>query len=120
MAFKSYVLVGAAATATHYALLTWLVERLRVEAGWAAAAGAAVGALVAYAGNRAITFAGTAAPHARALPRFILVAALGVATSGAVVRLGTQAGLHYLAAQVLATLLVLLLGYRINRRWSFA
>jgi hypothetical protein len=50
--------------------------------------------------NRRLAFAGTTAPHAQALPRFVLTAALGAACSGACVWAGTTlAGVHYLVAQ---------------------
>jgi putative flippase GtrA len=39
--------------------------------------------------------------------------------SAVIVYIGTAAGWHYLAAQGLATLTVLLVGYGVNRRWTF-
>jgi len=36
-----------------------------------------------------------------------------------VVAAGTRVGLHYLVAQVGATLVALVLTYAINRRWAF-
>ena len=74
----------------------------------------------AYAGNRRYTFASDA-PHRRALPRFLAVAAAGVATSAAFVAMGTLwLQLPYLVPQAVATMLVLAGGYALNRRWSFA
>ncbi|MBM4218237.1 MAG: GtrA family protein [Gammaproteobacteria bacterium] len=115
-----YALVGALATAVHYLVLVMLVELAGVPAGVAAATGALAGALAAYAGNRRFTFASRAA-HTRALPRFLAVAALGAVTSAAVVLAGTEwLGLHYLLPQAVATLIVLVFGYALNRRWTFA
>jgi len=49
------------------------------------------------------------------------VAALGAATNGAIVWTGTDVlGMHYLAAQVVATSIVVWSGFVLNRRWSFA
>jgi putative flippase GtrA len=116
----NYALIGGLATAVHYVVLVALVELAGTGAGLAAATGATCGALVAYAGNRRFTFASDAA-HRRALPRFLLVAALGAATSAALVVAGTELlGLHYLLPQVVATVLVLFAGFAINRRWTFA
>ncbi len=121
MGFARYTLTGGIATAVHYGVLLGLVEAGHIAAGWAAAVGAAAGALVAYLGNRRFVFAGSGASHRQALPRFLTVAALGAAVSGLVVWLGSTAlGVHYLAAQVVATVLVLVLTYRLNRAWSFA
>jgi putative flippase GtrA len=115
-----YALVGLLATAVQYLVLVTLVELAGTPAGRAAAAGAATGALVAYAGNRRFTFASRAA-HARALPRFLAVAALGTATSAALVYAGTSwLGMHYLLPQAAATAVVFVSGFTLNRRWTFA
>lgn len=115
-----YALIGLLATAVHYLVLVMLVEAAGIDAGSAAGIGAACGTLVAYAGNRRYTFASDA-PHARALPRFLAVAASGVVTSVALVRAGTAwLGLPYLLPQAAATALVFAAGYAVNRRWSFA
>jgi len=120
MAFVRYALTGGLATALHYGLLLLLVERLHWAPGPAAALGAGAGALLAYAGNRRYTFAASRAGHGRALPRFALVALGGALLNGALVGGLSAAGLHYLLAQLLATLAVLLLGYHLNKRWTFA
>ena len=119
-AFGRYLVVGAAATAVQYVLLVALVELAGSAAAPAAAIGAICGALVAYAGNRRFTF-GNRTPRFRSLPRFLAVAAFGAAANAAIVWTGTEvAGMHYLAAQVVATLFVLWSGFMLNRRWSFA
>jgi putative flippase GtrA len=116
----SYALFGGLATAVHYLVLIALVELGGVGAGLAAATGATCGALAAYAGNRRFTFASDAA-HARALPRFLLVAAFGAVMSAALVAAGTGwFGLHYLLPQAVATVLIFLAGFTVNRRWTFA
>lgn len=121
MAFGRYTLIGGVATAVHYGVLLALVEAAHVAPASAAAAGAVAGAAVAYLGNRRFTFADSGAHHRNALPRFLTVAAIGAAVSGLVVWLGSAVlGVHYLAAQVIATGLALLLSYRLNRAWSFA
>jgi putative flippase GtrA len=119
-AFGRYLLVGLMATGIHYALLVALVELAGAAPAPAAILGAACGALGAYAGNRRYTFAAASA-HGQALPRFLAVAALGAVTNGAIVWAGTSVlGMHYLAAQVVATSLVVWGGFVLNRRWSFA
>jgi|SRR5688572_5164049 putative flippase GtrA len=118
--FGRYLLVGLAATAVHYALLLALVEFAGAAAAPAAAFGAACGALAAYAGNRSFTFKAGAA-HRQALPRFLAVAACGSAGNGAIVWAGTEVlGMHYMAAQVIATAIVVWSGFALNRNWSFA
>ena len=114
-----YAAVGIAATAVHYALLV-----VTVEAGWlqppvAAALGAVVGAQVAFAGNAWFTFRG-AAVTLGAWWRFQITALVGAALSYGLVAAGQRIGVHYLAAQVVATLVAMLATYEINRRWSFS
>jgi len=121
VAFIRYSLTGAAATALHYAVLLALVELLGVAAAPAAGVGALCGAALAYLANRHFTFNGSAKPHRQAVPRFVLVALAGAALNSLIVWTGTQAfAWHYLAAQALATLVVLALGYQLNRSWTFA
>ena len=117
-ALLRYAAVGMLATAAHYAVLWALVEGGRWPPPWAAGVGAAAGAQVAFIGNRRFTFAhrGAAWP---AWWRFQATALLGALTSIVVVGLGVRWGLHYLLAQGVATALVLVLSYSINRRWTF-
>ena len=115
-----YALSGAVATGSHYALMGGLVEVAAWPAGIASVAGATLGAGVAYGLNRAWTFAGHGVPHRHALPRFLAVAGAGALLNGALVWAGTAAlGWHWLAAQAVATLAVLVASYAANRRWSF-
>jgi putative flippase GtrA len=117
-ALLRYGAVGAVATAVHYALLVLAVEAGAWPAWLASGLGAVVGAQVAFVGNRRFTFG-----HRGALGvpwvRFQLTALLGALIGMAVVGLAVRAGLHYLAAQVLATLLVLGITFLVNRRWTF-
>jgi putative flippase GtrA len=117
---RRYALVGLGATAVHFLVLALLVEAAGIAAPAAAAVGAGSGALVAYVANRRYTFE-SIAPHRRALPRFLSLAAGGVAFSAALVGLGTGwLRLPYLLPQAVATVLVFVGGHALNRRWSFA
>ena len=116
--FARYSAVGAFATLVHYLVLVGWVEL----AGWPAylgsGAGAIVGAQLAYAGNRWLTFRHRGALRA-SWPRFQATALLGALLGAAIVGVGVRLGLHYLIAQALATLLSLLLTFAINRAWAF-
>lgn len=119
MPFIRYTLTGGVATGVHYAVLLTLVEGFHLKPPPSAVFGALCGALVAYVGNRRFTFS-SRAPHRRALPSFLLIAALGAILNGVAVWAGaTFLTLHYLAAQIAATALVLFITYRLNRRWTF-
>ena len=56
---------------------------------------------------------------ARSWVRFQATALLGAGLGMAIVALGVWFGLHYIAAQMLATLTALGLTFLINRRWTF-
>lgn len=115
-----YLLVGAIATLVHYGVLATAVELQWLPASLAAATGALAGAAIAYLGNHHYTFPGDRA-HRVAAPRFALVALAGAIANGGLVGLGVDVlGQHYLPSQAAATLLVLLAGYSLNRRWTFA
>ena len=113
-----YTLVGALATAVHYAVLVVCVETARWPAWLASGTGAVVGAQVAYLGNRRYTFGYRGGIGASWL-KFQLTALAGALQGMAVVAIGVAVGLHYLMAQALATLSVLFATFAINRRWTF-
>ena len=118
-AFSRYLVVGLLATGAHWALMALLVEGAAVPAWLASGAGAVLGAQVAFIGNRRYTFAHRGAWRPAWL-RFMLTAGLGAIVGMAVVAAGVALGLHYLAAQALATGVVTGLSFLINRRWSFS
>lgn len=121
MIFFWYTLAGGIATAVHYAVLLILVEVFAFPAAPSAVVGALCGAAVSYLVNRLITFPGTTVRHQQAVPRFLTVAVAGALVNGGLVWAGVHVlAWHYLAAQALATIIVLGLTYRLNRSWTFA
>ena len=77
-----------------------------------------LGAQLAYFGNRRFTFS-----HKGGLGiswiRFQAVALAGALLGMALVAGAVYAGLHYLLAQLMATALILLLTFLVNRNWTF-
>jgi putative flippase GtrA len=116
--FLTFGAVGAIGTAVHYATLIALVEFGSVRPAVAAVAGAVLGALVNYVLNYQITFR-SKTDHRIALLRFGSVALLGAGVSAALVAAAQALGIAYLIGQVAATAVVLLLGYALNRLWTF-
>jgi putative flippase GtrA len=116
--FLRYGTVGALATAAHYLVLVLCVEAL----GWAAwvgsGVGAAVGAQVAYVGNRYYTFEHRG-PIGVSWLRFHGTALLGALVGMAIVAAGVHLGVHYVLAQMVATVVGLVLTFAVNRAWSF-
>lgn len=117
--FFRYSGAGALGTLLHYAILTVAVEGLGRSPVFGAVAGATGGALLNYWFNYHFTFVSNHS-HRRTLPRFMLVAVAGIGLNAWIVDVMTEAGFHYLLGQLLATLAVLLLGFVINRAWTFS
>lgn len=114
-----YVGAGGIATASHYAFVVAAVEGAGVAPLTASAAGFAVGAAVKYLLNYFVAFR-SEEPHGEALPRFgAMLAVLFVLNAMFFAALHEGAGLHYLAAQVLTTGLLIPPGYLMSRRWVF-
>ncbi len=113
-----YGAVGTIATAVHYLLLVLCVELGAWPAWIASGLGAVMGAQVAYLGNRVFTFAHQGAVGTSWL-RFQATALAGALLGMTVVALAVRLGVYYLLAQVLATVLALLLTFAINRNWTF-
>ena len=117
--FALFVVIGALATCAHILVLVYLVEMRAWSALAGSCTGAVVGALVSYWLNYHHTFRSTR-PHKVALPRFLLVAAVAFVLNGVFLALLLQAfGLHYLLAQILTTLTILVLTFSAGRLWAF-
>ena len=117
--FVRYSGAGVIGTAAHYAVLVALVQGAEAGVVAASTAGAITGAGINYLLNHRFTF-GSTQPHRRALPRFAVVTVGGIVLN-ALVLAGMLAlvGPHYLFAQAVATLAILLAGYLANRAWTF-
>ena len=121
MQFFWYLVAGGIATAVHYAVLIALVELLSFAAALSAGIGTLCGACVSYVINRRKAFAQSSARHGHTFPRFMAIACVGAALNSALVWLGVHTlDWHYLAAQALATVLVVGLTFRLNRLWTFS
>lgn len=113
-----YAAVGALATAAHYLLLVVWVEWAQGPAWLGSGLGAVLGAQLAFVGNRRFTF-GHRGANGPAWRRFQGTAMLGAVLGMALVAAGVALGLHYLLAQAVATVVVMLLTYAVNRHWTF-
>jgi putative flippase GtrA len=121
--FKQFVIfsiIGAIGTAGHYAVLIVLVEVFDLYPVLATTFGFITGALINYILNYHLTFKSTKA-HRETLSKFMIVAVIGALINSLIMYLGTEiAGLYYLLSQILATGLVLVLNFVINKYWTFS
>lgn len=105
-------------TGVHYAVLIVLVSGFNQSAAISAMIGATAGALTNYFLNYHFTFASDKR-HREALPRFMAMAAVGIAMNGLIVEALTLYEVNYLVAQVVATLVILGINFMVSRLWIF-
>jgi putative flippase GtrA len=114
-----YVGAGGIATGCHYVTTIAIVELAGVRPVVASAAGFLAGALVKYYLNYFVAFRSDER-HVVALPRFVVMLAVLLALNTLVFALLNEgAGLHYMLAQVLTTVLLIPPGYLLSRLWVF-
>lgn len=106
---------GAVGTAAHFVVLFATLRLLGPVA--ASTLGAIVGCMINYFLARQFVFASTESCK-RSFPRFVTVAFIGIAVNAAVIN--AFVGVLPIADnQAVASVLVLLLGYSLNRTWTF-
>ena len=117
--FSRFVLVGGFSTALQYLILVLLVQTAGVDPVVASSAGYVLSALANYDLNYRLTFR-SRVPYLGGLFRYTLVMTTGFLLNGAIMAAGTKfLGLHYLLAQIAATIVVLFWNFFAHRRWTF-
>ncbi|NMF96737.1 GtrA family protein [Aromatoleum toluolicum] len=118
--FLPFLLIGGFATALHFVVLIALVQSSMLPPVPASSVGFGLSALLNYALNRHYTFESDS-PHARALPRFAVVATSALGLNALLLYLMQGVfGIHYVPAQVVATSGTLIWNFALNRSWTFA
>ena len=116
--FIKYSSAGGLATAVHY-LIFLIAIHLMLWAPWQSTLLAGcIGALTAYGLNYRYTFLSQAA-HRKILPKFLLVASLGIIIQTSIVA-ALSPHFNYLLAQLMATFSGLILTFIFNRYWTFS
>jgi len=115
--FVRFAFVGGAATLLQFLLLALFVELLSLNAVLASAAAFAISAVFNYWLNYRFTFASRAS-HWRTLPKFALVALIGLGINTASFALLLIA-FHYLPAQCIATLVTLVCNFALHQYWIY-
>ena len=116
--FARFAMVGGIATLIQYAVLLALVQLAGLNPVWASAIGYALSAVLNYLMNYRYTFR-SQAHHGRAALKFVTIAGLGLLLNSLVMAGLIRADAHYLAAQVVATAVVLLWNFFGARYWTF-
>ncbi len=112
--------IGAIGTAGHYFTLVTLVELAGLVPTYATTAGFIVGALINYILNYHFTFRSNKR-HRETLSKFLLIALIGALLNYAIMYAGTNySDIHYILIQLLATGLVLIWNFLMNKLWTFS
>ncbi|MBI3561222.1 MAG: GtrA family protein [Gammaproteobacteria bacterium] len=118
--FLAFATLGVIGTAAHYATLVVCVEGLKLTPLIGSTLGFMVGAIINYLLNYYLTFRSTK-QHRDTLGKFMLIAAVGMGINSLIMLLALNVlMLYYLLSQVLATVLVLIWNFTINKLWTFA
>jgi len=118
--FAAFAGVGALATTLHYAVLMVLVDLARLDPVGSSTAGAIVGASLSYCLNHRVTFR-SERPHASAIGRFAVTALIGFCLNAGIMLITRlYPALHYLACQVIATVVVLFWNFFVSKYWTFS
>ena len=112
-----FAVVGGVATAFQYALLVLLIELAAVSEIPASAVSFSLSALLNYLLNYYLTFS-SGVRHRQALPRFVVVAAVGLSINTLCFSLAITL-LPYLLAQVVATLVTLVSNFLFHQYWVY-
>lgn len=111
--------IGGIATLIHYVILVLLVQLVGVNPVLGSFIGFLISALVNYSLNYHWTFS-SSKPHTEAAWKFFVVAAIGLALNTLIMSLAVAGfGIHYFAAQLVATAIVLMWTFSGNRLWTF-
>jgi len=116
--FLKYSSVGGLATIVHYLIFLATVNILLWAPWQATLLAGCIGAFTSYTLNYRYTFLSRAAHH-KILPKFMLVAGLGIIIQTLIVA-GLSPWIHYLLAQAMATVAGLILTFILNRHWTFS
>jgi len=116
----TYGALGLVGTAGHYLVLYLLVEFGGFAVLIAASAGFVTGAVINHELNRRFLFHGTQRSYSGSAVRFFMVAGAGFLVNLSIMYVLTVlASTHYLVAQLVATGLIFLATFLVNKLWTF-
>ena len=116
--FIVFLFVGGSATLLQYGIMILLVQLAHWPAVIATSIGYIVSSLFNYLLNYYATFKSDA-EHRTAIIRFATVATIGLGWNSGIVYLLTKASWHYLLAQLVATVVVLLWNFFLHKLWTY-
>lgn len=113
-----FLIVGGSATALHYGLLFLFVQFAGLTPVVATSIAYSISSIYNYLLNYYATFKSDAS-HQTAVIKFAGVAGSGLLINAGIIYALTNLGIHYLIAQLLATLVILVWNYVIHKYWTY-
>lgn len=114
-----YLIGGAAATMAHISILMLLVELFNIDPSISTSIGFCIAVVVNYNFQYHWTFVSTD-PHSRIFPRYVIVTFVMLGVNLTIFLMLTRFGrLPYIYAQLIATALVMVCNFAINRQYTF-
>ena len=114
-----YGIVGLIGTAAHYTVMAVLLNIFLFDVVLATTLGAIIGAIINYVLNYFYTFRSDKG-HMEAMVKFWLIAVCGWIINAAIMALNEYVvGFHVIPAQLMATAVVFVITFLMNKRWTF-
>ena len=114
-----FLSVGVIATAIQYALLILQVEIFSFSSVIASCVAYSLSSVINYLLHYYFTF-GSTAKHLQSSTKFVLVALIGLLVNTFLMyALIKVVGIHYLFAQIISTLIVLVWNYLAHKHWTY-
>lgn len=116
--FGKFALIGGLATLLQYLLLVVFVEWLGAPEVLSSALAYAGSAVFNYLANYHLTFK-SQADHRSTFPKFVILVIAALIINTLVFFLAHSLGAHYLIAQIVATLVTLVINFLVHKLWIY-
>lgn len=118
MEILKFLIVGGSATALQYGLLIVFVQFAGLSPVVATSIAYAISSVYNYLLNYYATFKSDAS-HRTAATKFAAVACSGLLINAGIIAALTKVGVHYLVAQVVATVVILVWNFVVHKYWTY-
>ena len=118
MEIVKFLIVGGSATALQYGLLIVFVQFAGLSPVVATSIAYAISSVYNYLLNYYATFKNDGS-HRTAATKFLAVAGSGLLINAGIIAALTKLGAHYLVAQVVATLVILVWNFVVHKYWTY-
>ena len=116
--FGKFALIGGLAAILQYSLLIVFVEWFSIDEVASSALAYCSSAVANYLANYHLTFK-SQAQHTQTFPKFVVLVASALAVNTLIFFVVHRMGAHYLVAQLVATLITLIINFLAHKLWIY-